>query len=69
MRPNDVRVFLQHRPFQPFRITLADGRTLPVLASARVALELLDLADVEPRHRMAVIGNPDHGGEHMIDMF
>jgi hypothetical protein len=30
MRPNDVRVFLQDQPFQPFRITLTDGRTYEI---------------------------------------
>jgi hypothetical protein len=30
MRPNDIREFLGHRPFQPFRITLTDGRTYDV---------------------------------------
>ena len=31
MRPDDIRGFLTIRPFQPFRITLADGRTYDVL--------------------------------------
>jgi len=30
MRPEDIREFLQRRPFQPFRITLTDGRTYDV---------------------------------------
>jgi len=30
MRPEDVRSFLQQKPFQPFRITLTDGRTFEV---------------------------------------
>ncbi len=30
MRPEDVREFLRRRPFQPFRITLTDGRTYTV---------------------------------------
>jgi hypothetical protein len=30
MRPEDIREFLQHKPFQPFRITLTDGRTYEV---------------------------------------
>jgi hypothetical protein len=30
MRPEDIREFLQHRPFQPFRLTLTDGRTYDV---------------------------------------
>jgi len=31
MRPEDVREFLRRRPFQPFRLTLTDGRTYDVL--------------------------------------
>jgi hypothetical protein len=30
MRPEDVRAFLQQQPFQPFRLTLTDGRTYEV---------------------------------------
>jgi len=30
MPPEDIRGFLQQRPFQPFRITLTDGRTYEV---------------------------------------
>jgi len=30
MRPEDIRQFLQHKPFQPFRLTLTDGRTYDV---------------------------------------
>ena len=30
MRPEDIREFLQHKPFQPFRLTLTDGRTYEV---------------------------------------
>jgi len=30
MRPDDVLEFLQHRPFQSFRVTLTDGRTYDV---------------------------------------
>lgn len=30
MRSEDVREFLQRRPFQPFRVTLTDGRTYDV---------------------------------------
>jgi hypothetical protein len=30
MRPEDIRGFLQRRPFQPFRLTLTDGRTYDV---------------------------------------
>ena len=30
MRPDDIRVFLQRKPFQAFRITLTDGRSYDV---------------------------------------
>ena len=30
MRPDDIRNFLNKRPFQPFRITLTDGRNYEV---------------------------------------
>jgi len=30
VRPEDIREFLGRRPFQPFRITLTDGRTYDV---------------------------------------
>jgi hypothetical protein len=30
MRPDDIRNFLDKRPFQPFRITLTDGRSYEV---------------------------------------
>ena len=30
MRPDDIREFLRRRPFQPFRLTLTDGRNYEV---------------------------------------
>jgi hypothetical protein len=30
MQPEDIRGFLQHKPFQPFRLTLTDGRTYEI---------------------------------------
>jgi hypothetical protein len=30
MRPEDIRGFLQQKPFQPFRLTLTDGRTFEI---------------------------------------
>ncbi len=30
MRPEDIRESLKRRPFQPFRVTLTDGRTYDV---------------------------------------
>jgi len=31
MRPEDIRGFIKQQPFQPFRLTLTDGRTYDVL--------------------------------------
>ncbi len=31
MRPEDIREFLKRQPFQPFRVTLTDGRSYDVL--------------------------------------
>lgn len=31
MRPEDIHEFLRRQPFQPFRITLTDGRTYEVM--------------------------------------
>jgi len=31
MRPEDIREFVRRQPFQPFRITLTDGRAYDVL--------------------------------------
>jgi hypothetical protein len=31
MRPEDMREFVRRQPFQPFRITLTDGRTYDVV--------------------------------------
>ena len=30
MRPEDIREFLQRRPFQPIRMTLTDGQTYDI---------------------------------------
>ena len=30
MRPDDIRAFLQQKPFRPFRVTLTDGRSYEV---------------------------------------
>jgi hypothetical protein len=30
MRSEDIREFLQRKPFQPFRLTLTDGRTYEI---------------------------------------
>jgi len=30
MRPDDIRHFLEQRPFQPFRMTLTDGRSYEI---------------------------------------
>ena len=31
MRPEDIREFVRRQPFEPFRITLTDGRTFDVV--------------------------------------
>jgi hypothetical protein len=31
MRPEDLREFLRRQPFQPFRLTLTDGRSYDVM--------------------------------------
>jgi hypothetical protein len=55
MRPEDIREFLQRRPFQPFRMTLTDGRTyevrhpeLAMTGRSAVAIGLPAPNDAEP---------------------
>lgn len=55
MRPEDIREFVQKRPFQPFRITLTDGRTyeihhpeLAMVGRSIVAIGLPRSNDPEP---------------------
>lgn len=55
MRPEDIRQFLQRRPFQPFRLTLTDGRTyevrhpeLAMIGRSTVAVGLPTPGDPEP---------------------
>lgn len=55
MRPEDIREFLNRQPFQPFRITLTDGRTyevrhpeLAMVGRSAVAIGLPAPGDSEP---------------------
>ena len=45
-------------------VQLPDDR--PVLVG-QIPLEMLDFVVDVPNHRL--IGNPEHGGEHLIDLF
>ena len=62
--------------YEPVRLTVQDRECVIEVAEVpdncppligQVPLELLDFI-VDPKRR-CLIGNPDHGGEHMIDMF
>jgi hypothetical protein len=55
VRPEDVRDFLQHKPFQPFRLTLTDGRVyevrhpeLAMVGRSTVAIGLPAANDPQP---------------------
>ena len=55
MRPEDIREFVRRQPFQPFRITLTDGRTydvvhpdLAMVGRGNVAVGLPRPGDVDP---------------------
>jgi hypothetical protein len=55
MRSEDIREFVSRQPFQPFRITLTDGRTYDVLhpelamvGRSNVAVGLVRPGDQEP---------------------
>lgn len=55
MRPEDIREFLRRQPFQPFRLTLTDGRTYEVrhpellmVGRSTVAIGLTRPEDPEP---------------------
>ena len=61
MRPEDIREFLQRRPFQPFRLTLTDGRTyevrhpeLAMVGRSTVIVGLPAPGEVEPVFDRAV---------------
>jgi predicted aspartyl protease len=62
--------------YDPVRLTVQERECVIEVAEVpdscppligQVPLELLDFI-VDPK-RCCLIGNPDHGGEHMIDMF
>ena len=55
MRPEDIREFVRRQPFEPFRITLTDGRTFDVahpdmamVGRGSVAVGLPRPGDVDP---------------------
>ena len=55
MRPDDIREFVRRQPFEPFRITLTDGRTfdvvhpdLAMVGRGTVAVGLPRPGDVDP---------------------
>jgi hypothetical protein len=56
MRAADVREFVRRQPFQPFRITLTDGRTYDVVHP--------ELAMVG--HRVVAVGLPRANGPNFI---
>ena len=48
MRPEDLLKFVRVRPFQPFRVTLTDGRTYDVIVR-RWPVDVLGDPAVRPR--------------------
>jgi hypothetical protein len=56
MRASDVEEFVRRRPFQPFRITLTDGRTCDVVHP--------EMAMVG--HRTVALGLPRPNGPELI---
>jgi hypothetical protein len=55
VRPEDICEFLRRQPFQPFRLTLSDGRTydvqhpeLAMVGRSTVAIGLMRPGDPEP---------------------
>lgn len=55
MRPDDIRSFLQQKPFRPFRVTLTDGRSyevrhpeLAMVGRSTVAIGLPAPGDPDP---------------------
>jgi hypothetical protein len=57
MRPDEFRLYLDARPFRPFRVTLTDGRTYdvmhPELALVGRTVVTIGLADTSPQQRIA----------------
>jgi hypothetical protein len=61
MRTEDVREYVQRRPFQPFRVTLTDGRTydvyhpeLAMVGRSSVVIGLPHPNDPEPVYDRAI---------------
>ena len=55
MRPEEIREFVRRQPFEPFRITLTDGRTydvvhpdLAIVGRGNIAVGLLRPGDADP---------------------
>ncbi len=63
MRPEDVREFLRRRPFQPFRLTLTDGRTYDVM---HPELAIVGRSWVEVG--LARPGDPENIAERLISV-
>ena len=57
MREEEVRFFQQTRPFEPFTIHLADGRTFEI--------RHLDAISIVPRGRAVIVQNQDRLHEHL----
>lgn len=61
MRPEDLRKWLKREPFQPFRLTLTDGRTydvvhpeLAMVGRTSVTIGFPRSGDIEPIYERAV---------------
>jgi hypothetical protein len=70
MRPEDIREFLQHKPFQPFRLTLTDGRAyevrhpeLAMVGHSAVAIGVPALDDPRPIYDRLVTVSLLHIGQ------
>ncbi|MGZ6074518.1 MAG: hypothetical protein ACXWOA_11715, partial [Isosphaeraceae bacterium] len=63
MRPEDVREFLRRRPFQPFRLTLTDGRPYDVMHPelAMVGRSWVEVGLARP-------GDPENIAERLISV-
>lgn len=61
MRPEDLRKWLKREPFQPFRLTLTDGRTydvvhpeLAMVGRTSVTIGFPRSGDIEPIYERSV---------------
>ena len=69
MRPEDIRDFVQRRPFQPFRMTLTDGRSyeirhpeLAMVGRSTVAIGLPAADDPRPIYDRVTACDADRAG-------